>query len=137
MLDILNEYDNLDTWIDYNPEQAGNKSTLEDSLVTYSQKTIPTNESNNITGKLQVASKYIMIILTITAICDTIKALQSIVHTILENQITLSSRIQRIEDTIKGNNCMIIVNHYFSILIATNFYSLLLCTYSCFKSFFR
>ena len=57
-LDILNKYDNLDTWIDYNPEQAGNKSILEDSLVTYSQKTIPTNESNNITGKLQVASKY-------------------------------------------------------------------------------
>ena len=57
-LDILNEYDNLDTWIDYNPEQVGNKSSLEDSLVTYSQKTIPTNESNNITGKLQVASKY-------------------------------------------------------------------------------
>ena len=108
--------------------------------MTYSQKTISTNESNNITGKLQVASKYndyIMIILTITAICDTIKALQSTMHTILENQITLSSRIQRIEDTIKGNNCMIIVNHYFSISIAKNFYPLLLCTYSCFKSFFR
>ena len=34
----------------------------------------------------------------------------------------LSSRIQRIEDTIKDNNRMIIVNHYFSISIAKNFY---------------
>ena len=61
-----------------------------------------------------------MIILTITAICDTIKALQSTVHTILENQITLSSRIQRIEDTNTGNDCMIIVTYYFSISIAKN-----------------
>ena len=61
-----------------------------------------------------------MILLTITAICDTIKTLQSTVHSILENQITLSSRIQRTEDTITANNNMIIVNHYFSISVAKN-----------------
>ena len=45
-LDNLIEFDNLNTWTDYNPEAVtGNTFTLEDSWVTYNWP----NESNNIT----------------------------------------------------------------------------------------